>query len=178
MTASQDATPSGPDAFAQSAYRHCARLAIGMLTSRGSLSPQLFFVGPPADGADASASRMALAGEQALAAFHTSPDGAERLSAFIESALDPHHAQGQALAQQLGRVAAAVHACHVLLPADVPMMALEDGTPASAVADGRRECLLIKLHLPGGSQYAAMCPVVRDAGSGALRAAIAPLRAA
>lgn len=169
-------TPA-PGSLAQSAYQHCARLAIGMLTERGSLSPQLFFVGPPANGSDASTSRVALAGEKALAAFHTSEDGADKLAGFVRNTLDPRHQQNHALAQQLGGVAAAVHACHVLLPAHIELPALADGTPAHTLADGRRECLLISLYLPEGSSYNAYCPIARDAVSGALRSAIAPLQA-
>ena len=64
-----------------------------------------------------------------------------------------------------------------LLPAHIELPPLADGTPAHTLADGRRECLLISLYLPEGSSYNAYCPIARDAASGALRSAIAPLQA-
>ena len=182
-TSSSPSSPSAsstgalpPDALTQSAYQHCARLAIGMLTERGGLSPQLFFVGTPARGNDASTSRVALAGEQALAAFHTSDAGANKLAGFVRDALDAQHERGNALARQLGGVAAAVHACHALLPAHLELPSLADGTPAHTLDDGRSECLLISVYLPDGGGYNAYCPVARDAATGALRSAIAPLQ--
>lgn len=163
-------TPS--PAFLQSAYTHCTRIAIGMLTSQGQLVPQLFFVGPPAQGDDASTSRIARAGDQAMAGFHASERAADQLVPFVRKALSAETPQGKSLQQQLGGPAVAVHVCHALVKADTSMAYPEQAQPVLH-ADGRRECLVVTLHTPAGS-HSSFCPVYRDA-DGQTRAAIVPL---
>ncbi|MCL4769692.1 MAG: hypothetical protein KJZ76_05015 [Burkholderiaceae bacterium] len=159
-------------AFLQSAYTHCTRIAIGLFTSRGQLPPQLFFVGPPAQGDDASTSKVARTGEQAMAIFHASAHSADQLLPFIRKALNPAYEQGKSLQQQIGSPAVAVHVCHALVSQDAPLTYPEDTQPAVR-ADGRRECLLVTVHTSTDS-HSTMCPIYRDA-SGAQQSAIAPL---
>ncbi len=167
------AAPS--DAFVLSAYAHCARLAIGLLTSRGSLTPQLFLVGAPAQGDDAGTSRVARAGEQALAAFHADEASAGQLPDFIRSLLDPQHERGAALARQLGTPLVLVYACHALAPADTPLPQVDEGLQPVVRPDGRSECLLVSVHTSRGSA-SAWSPLGR-AADGELRLAIGPLPA-
>lgn len=164
------AAPS--DAFLHSAYSHCARIAAGLLATRGGLSPQLFIVGPPTHGDAAASSRIAQAGEQALAAFHADEASSQQLAPFIQEVLDVQHERGRALARQLGAPLMAVHACHALAPAGTSLQH-GDGQQAVQRADGRTECLLITLHTPGHSA-STWSPLGRDA-QGALGVAIAPL---
>lgn len=160
-------------AFLQSAYEHCARIAIGMLTSQGNLAPQLFFVGGPARVNDASTSKIARVGPQAMAAFHASEAGASQLAPFIQRALDPSQPEARALRPQIGQNQLAVHACHALMPASTPMPALPHGALPACHPDGRLECVLVTVHT-SQQQYTAYCPVYRNA-AGELRSAIAPL---
>lgn len=159
-------------AFLQSAYTHCTRIAIGLFTSRGHLPPQLFFVGPPAQGDDAGTSRIARIGEQAMAHFHASEHSADQLKPFIHKTLNPAYEQGKALQQQIGSPAVAVHICHALVSQDTPITYPEDTQPVVR-ADGRRECLLVTVHT-GTDSHHGICPIYRDA-NGAQQSAITPL---
>lgn len=163
-----DVTP----AFVQSAYQHCARIAIGMLSSQGGLHPQLFFVGAPAQGDDASSSKIARVGQQAMAAFHATPEGADRLGPFIRQSLDPTSRESQALHGQLGRPVAAVHLCQAIAPAEVTITSPSGEAPATTI-DGRRECLLVTVYTSSG-HHVVWCPIHRDT-NGQLRSQIVPL---
>jgi len=160
------------NAFVHSAYEHCARICIGLLTSRGEMAPQLFLVGAPARGNDAATSKVASAGEQALAAFHADEAGARQLQSWIGQLLDARQPQGQALAQQLGAPLVAVHACHVLAPAG-SAPACAPGLQPVLHADGRAQCLLLTVHTGAYSQ-SAWIPLGRDE-NGTVRLTIAPL---
>ncbi len=177
MTQPSASTPSPAarqpsDAFVHSAYEHCARIAIGLLTSRGELAPQLFLVGAPAQGDDAATSKMAHAGEAAMAAFHADEAGASRLLPFIQNLLDAQHEQGRAMAAQLGGPVVAVHACHAIAPAGAAQPCAEGLQPVLR-PDGRAECLLVTVHTPSHSR-SAWSPLGQDA-EGQLRLSIAPL---
>jgi len=158
-------------ALVRSAYEHCRRIAIGMLTSQGDLPPQLFFVGRPAQGDDAASSKIARVGTQAMATFHANQASADQLIPFIRRTLDPASEEGKALRKQIGPCKIAVHACHALVPADPPLQYPDNAKPALR-PDGRRECILITVHTLAHSAT-LYCPVYRDA-AGALQAARAP----
>lgn len=160
------------NAFVHSAYEHCARICIGLLTSRGEMPPQLFLVGAPARGHDAATSKVASAGDQAMAALHADEASASRLQALVRDLLDPAHLQGRALAGQLGAPVVAVHACHVLAPAGAAP-ACAPGLQPVRHADGRTECLLLTVHTGAYSQ-SAWIPLGQDE-AGTVRLTIAPL---
>jgi hypothetical protein len=159
--------------FIRNAYEHCARIAIGMLTSKGSLSPQLFFVGHPLTENDPATSKIALAGAQAMHAFHASSEGADQLIPFIRQALAPDSKPGLALQKQIGRAQLAVHACHALVDSDIGMQ-YPPGCEALKHADGKKECILVTVHTSSHSQI-AYCPVYRNS-QGALECKIAELQ--
>lgn len=160
-------------AFVQSAYAQCARIALGLLSARGGLSPQLFLVGPPASGQDdAATSRMAHAGEQAVAALHADTAQADQLVQYIGQMIDPRHDQGRALARQLGSPVIAVHACHAIVPQGLELACPEGAQPVTR-PDGRREALLVTVYTQDHRQ-SAWCALHRNA-DGALASDIAAL---
>lgn len=148
-------------ALVRSAYEHCTRLAIGMLTSQGMLHPQLFFVGAPTTPDDASTSKVARVGEQAMATFHATQAGADQLAHFIQQSLATAWAQARALRDQIGQPLVAVHACQALVAPDAPIV-YPEGAEAAVHSDGRRQCLLVTVHTLHGQQ-SVWCPIYRHA---------------
>ena len=164
-------TTSPSTALVRSAYEHCSRIAIGMLTSQGELSPQLFLVGLPSQGDDAATSKIARVGTSAMTTFHASQASADQLIPFILRTLDQDSEEGKALRRQIGPCKVAVHACHALVSEDTPLLYPNHGQP-SVRSDGRRECILITTHT-AAQNVVVHCPIYRDAG-GALQSNSVP----